>query len=214
VTATPSEFGIPGPSAPACVSERILSAASDLSTLVGVKHTTIEDIARHAEVPEAIVKGRWGTVTDILCAVVIRDFRSSVDHAEPRIRAQEQLEDMVSEAFASAYWFLDSHPIVGGAVRSDADTILPTAEVSIAAVITAVTRWLVDVVGMAAHHCAGLVVDADLLEEVTMRLIQSMLLAPNLSASSDTLSATTAYARRRFAPLVLAMCRPGSGGAP
>jgi hypothetical protein len=49
---------------------------------------------------------------------------------------------------------------------------------------------------------------------VTMRLIQSMLLAPNLSASSDTLSATTAYARRRFAPLVLAMCRPGSGGAP
>jgi hypothetical protein len=67
---------------------------------------------------------------------------------------------------------------------------------------------------MSAHHSAGLVVDADLLEEVTMRLIQSMLLAPNISALSDSFSATAEYARRRFVPLVLAMCRPRSDGVP
>jgi AcrR family transcriptional regulator len=56
MTATPSEFGLPGAVAPRCVSERILAAASDLCTLVGVKHTTIADIARYADVDETSVR--------------------------------------------------------------------------------------------------------------------------------------------------------------
>ncbi|WP_234834775.1 TetR/AcrR family transcriptional regulator [Mycolicibacterium stellerae] len=208
----PSEFGTPGAVAPTCASERILAAASDLCTLVGVKHATISDIARHADVSEDAIYGQWGAVTDILSAVVIRDFRAGIDDTESRVHAHEQLEDMIAEAFASTFWFLDSHPIVGGAVRSDADTILPEAQVSIAAVITAVTRWLVDIIGMTAHRSAGLVIDAELLEEITTRLIQSMLLAPNLSGPSNTFVAIADYARRRFVPLVYAMCRPGSGG--
>jgi AcrR family transcriptional regulator len=213
MTATP-EYGAPEAVAPNCVSERVLAAASDLCTLVGVKHTTIADIARYAGIDETLVRDQWETVTDIVSAVVIRDFHAGIEDTESRVRSCEQIGDLIAEAFAAAYWFLDSHPIVGGAVRSDADTILPTAAVSIAVVITAVTRWLVDIVGNAAYRRTGLVADAEPLEEVTTRLIQSMLLAPNVSTPTDTFGAITDYARRRYVPLVYAMCLPSPGEAP
>jgi TetR/AcrR family transcriptional regulator, repressor for uid operon len=213
MTATPGEFGVPGALTPNCVAERILAAASDLCTLVGVKQTTITDIARYADIDDALVRSQWDTVTDIVTAVVIRDFQAGLDDTESRIRAHDQLRDLVAEAFAAAYWFLDSHPIVGGVVRSDADTLLPTAAVSITAVVTAVARWLVGIVAAAAHRRAGLSVDAERLEEVTTRLIQSMLLAPNVSAPTDTFGAIIKYAGLRYVPLVYAMCLPGTGEA-
>ncbi|MET0475890.1 MAG: hypothetical protein ABW001_14755 [Mycobacterium sp.] len=211
MTATPSEFGLPGAVAPSCVSERILAAASDLCTLAGVKHTTIADIARYADVDESSVRAQWLSVTEIIGAVVIRDFYAGIEAIESAIHSRDRLGDTIAEAFAAAFWFLDSHPIVGGAVRSDADTILPMAAVSINAVIAAVSRWLVDTVGKAASRQAGLVADVESLEEVTTRLIQSMLLAPNISAPTDTLRAVADYARRRYVPLAFAMCRPGEG---
>ena len=214
MTATPGEFGAPGALTPSCVAERILAAASDLCTLVGVKRTTITDIARYADLDDTLIRSQWETVTDIVGAVVIRDFHAGIDHTESRIRSHEQLRDVIAEAFAAAYWFLDSHPIVGGVVRSDADTLLPTATVSITAVVTAVTRWLVDVVTTAARQRAGLIVDAERLEEVTTRLIQSMLLAPNVSAPTDTFGAVIGYVGLRYVPLVYAMCLPGADEAP
>jgi AcrR family transcriptional regulator len=213
MTATPSEFGLPAV-APKCASERMLAAASDLCTLVGVKHTTITDIARYADVDEGTVLAQWASVTDIVGAVVIRDFHAGIDDIESRVRSREEPAEMIAEAFAAAYWFLDSHPIVGGAVRSDADTILPTAPVSIAAVIAAVTGWLVATVGGATRSHAGMLVDVEPLAEVTTRLIQSMLLAPNASVRTDTLGSITEYARRRYVPLAYAMCRPRPGELP
>lgn len=199
---------------PNCVSEVILAAASDLCTLVGVKHTTIADIARYAGIDETSVRAQWESVSEIIGAVVIRDFHAGIEAIESRIRSRERLGDMIAEAFAASFWFLDSHPIVGGAVRSDADTILPTAAVSINAVVAAVTRWLVDTVRTAASRHAGLVADVEPLEEVTTRLIQSMLLAPNISAPTDTFGAIADYARRRYVPLAYAMCLPSPGEMP
>jgi AcrR family transcriptional regulator len=209
VTATP--FGASEAVARGCGAERILAAASELCTLVGVKNATMGDIARYAAIDEALVRAQWETVTDIVSAVVIRDFHARLDVTEARVRSHDELESVIAEAFAAAYWFLDSHPIVGGAVRSDADTILPTAAVSITAVIASVAGWLVDTVSAAARRRAGLFADAESLIELTTRLIQSMLLAPNVSAPTDTRGAITDYARRCYVPLVFAMCLPNGG---
>jgi AcrR family transcriptional regulator len=207
----PSEFPAPDAIAPTCAAERILAATSDLCTLAGVKHTTMSDIARRAEVAEDVVCRQWASVTDIVSAVVIRDFHAGIEETEARIRSANRLEDLIAEAFASVYWFLDSHPIVGGAVRSDADTMLPTAPVSITTAIASLARWLVGAVGAAVQRALDQVVDADVLEEVTTRLLQSMLLIPSMSLPTKTFGDAALYARRRFVPLVYAMCQPDPG---
>jgi len=207
MTAMPGEFPAREATAPSCVAERILTAAADLCTLVGVKHITIADIARRAEVDVDSVYEQWRSVGELVIAVVIRDLQQRIDVMAKLIRAQATLDDKIVEAFASMHWFLDSHPMVGGALRSDADIILAT-EQSVSAVITIAARLLVESVGGAVRDDSGTALDIEPLEEVTTRLIQSLLLAPTLSQPMSTRADVARYARRCFVPLVHAMRRP------
>jgi TetR/AcrR family transcriptional repressor of uid operon len=210
MTAMPGEFPAREATAPSCVAERILTAAADLCTLVGVKHITIADIARRAEVDVDSVYEQWRSVGELVIAVVIRDLQQRIDVMAKLIRAQATLDDKIVEAFASMHWFLDSHPMVGGALRSDADIILAT-EQSVSAVITIAARLLVESVGGAVRDDSGTALDIEPLEEVTTRLIQSLLLAPTLSQPMSTRADVARYARRCFVPLVHAMRRPDLG---
>jgi AcrR family transcriptional regulator len=208
MTAMPGEFPAREAIAPSCLAERILTAAAEECTLVGVKHITIADIARRAEVDVDSVYEQWRSVGELVVAVVIRDLQQRIDAMAKLIRAQRTLDDKIVEAFASMHWFLDSHPMVGGALRSHADIILATEQTSVSAVITIASRLLVESVGGAVRDDSGMALDIEPLEEVTTRLIQSLLLAPTLSQPMSTRADVARYARRCFVPLVHAMRRP------
>jgi len=101
MTAMPGEFPAREAIAPSCLAERILTAAAEECTLVGVKHITIADIARRAEVDVDSVYEQWRSVGELVVAVVIRDLQQRIDAMAKLIRAQRTLDDKIVEAFAS-----------------------------------------------------------------------------------------------------------------
>jgi AcrR family transcriptional regulator len=211
MSTVPGDFPVRGAITPACVSERILTAAADLCTLVGMKHVEMSDIARHAEIDLDVVYEQWPTLIDLTTAVVIRDLQDRIGEMTAAIRSHHDLDDKIIEGFVSMYWFLDSHPMVGGALRSDADIILPGDGMSVSAVITVASSLLVDSVRQVLRDDAGITFDTEPLKEVTTRLIQSLLLAPGVGQPLGTRADVTRYAQRCFVPLVHAMCWPDLG---
>jgi AcrR family transcriptional regulator len=211
MSTVPGDFPVRGKTAPACISERILTAAADLCTLAGMKHVAMSDVARHAEVDIDIVYEQWPTLTDLATAVVIRDLQGRIGEMTTSMRARTGLDDKIVDGFVSMYWFLDSHPMVGGALRSDADIILPGEGMSVSTVIAVASSLLIDSVRQVLRDSADTAVDSEPLEEVTTRLLQSLLLAPGGSQPLGTRAEVARYAQRCFVPLVHAMCHPDIG---
>jgi AcrR family transcriptional regulator len=182
--------------------DRILSAAAVELITAGIKHTTIAGVARAAAVPEDAIYQRWTSVEALVTAVVVRDLHRRLEELGSAVGYRGRLDDQLSEAFASVLWFLDSHPLVGGAVRSNVEVILPVAEVSVAQIVgvgaTAISNRIATIVA----DDTGRAVDSEALTEVLTRLIQSLLLTRGQSRRLATRQHVVDYARQCVVPLV------------
>jgi AcrR family transcriptional regulator len=205
--------GAPGelPSQPAGVGEpiveRILSAAATEFVTGGIKSATFAGIAQLADVPETAVRRRWSTVEELLTAVVVRDLQSRLGGITTSLSAFDELDDQIAEGFASVLWFLDSHPLVGGALRSDADMILPNAAISLAPVVRLGVAVVGNSIAAVVSTGAGASVDTEVLTEVLTRLIQSLLLTRGTSDPWSCRDDAVRYARRSVVPFVFGLLR-------
>ncbi len=190
------------------LSEQILSAAAEELITAGIQNTTIADIASLAGLPDEVVYHLWPTIQELVTAVVLRDLGSRLTEVTSALQSCDQLDDQIAEAFAAVLWFLDSHPLVGGAVRSDAGMILPTAEISVSRIVGQGAAAITDHIGTVVTEHAGRSVDTDALTEILTRLIQSLLLTRGASMTPlHGRPDLVRYARRCVVPLVRAFVR-------
>jgi AcrR family transcriptional regulator len=199
---TPGEMPSQAADLGVSLADRILSAAAVELITVGIKHTTIGCVARAAAVPEDAVYQRWTSVEALVTAVVVRDLHRRLVEIGGAVAGRGRLDDQISETFASVLWFLDSHPLVGGAVRSNAEMILPMAEVSVSRIIAVGATAISNRIGTLVADDSGREVDSDALTEVLTRLIQSLLLTRGQSRRLATRQHVVDYARRCVLPLV------------
>jgi AcrR family transcriptional regulator len=184
------------------LTERILDAAGHEFVTAGIKLTGVADIARRAGVSEQVILQRWPNVGELVAAVVVRDLHARLGAITATAQRQTHLDDRIAEAFAAVTWFLDGHPLVGGAVRSDADVILATVEVSVAPIVTAGVAVVVDCVAGLVLDESTRYVDAAALREVLTRLTQSLLLVRGPSTPLTSRDGIVRYARQCVVPLV------------
>jgi AcrR family transcriptional regulator len=200
VPSQPAELG-------AHLSERILSAAAEQFITAGIKHTTIADVARLAGVPDGAVYHQWNTVEELVTAVVVRDLACRRGELTRAVQSFDELDDQIVEGFASVVWFMDSHPLVGGAIRSDAEMILPMAAVSVSPVVGLGVDIINHCISTAAFEGFGRSIDTDALTEVFTRLIQSLLLTRGPSTPLTSRKNLARYTRQCVVPFVRAFMR-------
>ncbi|HEX5142326.1 MAG TPA: TetR/AcrR family transcriptional regulator [Mycobacterium sp.] len=202
MSATPSEFPPQIAGATEHAVEKLLDVAADEYTTAGVKQTSIAEIARQAGVPVEAVHRRWSNVEELLTAVVVRDLHSHIADVHRSVDCLSDTDDQIAEVFASVLWFLDGHPLVGGAIRSDADVILPRAAVSVAPIIGAAVAFVVDAIRTIVLGAGGRSIDTEVLTELLTRLVQSILLTRGRATVLTTRSDVTRYASQCVVPLV------------
>lgn len=182
--------------------DRILSAAAVELITSGIKNTTIAGVARTAAVPEAAIYQRWTSVEALVTAVVVRDLHRRLEELGAAVGCRGRLDDQLADTFASVLWFLDSHPLVGGAVRSNVEVILPVAEVSVAQIVAVGATAISNRIATIVADDSGRAVDSEALTEVLTRLIQSLLLTRGQSRRLATRQHVVDYARQCVVPLV------------
>ena len=169
---------------------------------VGLKRTTVEAIAAGAGVSHMSVYRRWSTKNHVLLAVMMREVEVLFDRIDADLARIHDMRGRAVAGFSTLYWFMHTHPLIGGAIRSDPETMLPLLTTSIGPVISRAAGYITDSIRRDARHTGVSVTDPKALGEVLARLIHSLLLSPTATTAVTNHTQITAYARQHVVPLL------------
>ncbi|MEE6168746.1 MULTISPECIES: TetR/AcrR family transcriptional regulator [unclassified Mycolicibacterium] len=193
---------------PDAISTRILAAALEQAELVGIRRTTMEDVARRSGVGRATLYRRFPTKDALIDALVLAEARRYLEGSD-RARAQaDTLEDRMVFDTVFTVTFLREHALLKKLLRTEPETILPSLTVDAGAIIDFATEH------SAAQLRADLYGTAQTTEaqerhlrtvaELHTRLTLSFIVTPHSSIKLTTLEDTREYVRTYLLPMVTA----------
>jgi AcrR family transcriptional regulator len=183
------------------IEERILEAALSQFEQVGVKKTTIEDIARKAGVDRVTVYRRVGSRDDVVRAVTEREVRKLLDELGELPARHDTVEDLVVDVFATVLIRWRTHPLVQRMLALEPDRLLPQLTTEGGAFfmmsVTAATEVLRN-----AMREKGFpeVSDLEVRVEVVCRIVHSLILQPIGAIDLD--AELAAFARDYIRPII------------
>ncbi|MGW0638109.1 TetR/AcrR family transcriptional regulator [Nocardia salmonicida] len=189
------------------VEERILDAALVQFERVGVRKTTIEDIAKAADVDRATVYRRIGSRDDVVSAAFEREVRRLlVDLGEIPAR-HDTFDEIVVDVFTTVITRWRAHPLVERLLTLEADRLLPQLTVdgasffllSVAASTEIIRKVLED-------NRFPDIPDLGARVEVVCRVVHSLILQPVGTIDTGSEQALAAFARTYVLPILV----PGS----
>jgi AcrR family transcriptional regulator len=152
------------------VRERILEAALEQFKLVGLRRTTVGDVARRAGLGRVTIYRRVGHKRELVVGVIQLEVNRLMGSVREAIASLESPEDRLVEAFVVGIGIVRSHPLLQRLLETEPEDLLPYLTLDFAPIL-AVARTFV-----ASEVAPGR--DADLLGEVLARLAQSLVLTP------------------------------------
>ncbi|MGW5437675.1 TetR/AcrR family transcriptional regulator [Nocardia asteroides] len=185
------------------VEERILDAALIQFQQVGVRKTTIEDIARAADVDRATVYRRIGSRDDVVRAAFEREVRRLLEDLREIPACHDRFDDIVVEVFSTVITRWRAHPLVERLLTLEADRLLPQLTVdgasffllSVAASTEIIAKVLED-------NRFPEIPDLTARVEVVCRVVHSLILQPVGTVDTGSPDALAAYARAYIVPIL------------
>ncbi|MEV6061131.1 TetR/AcrR family transcriptional regulator [Nocardia asteroides] len=185
------------------VEERILDAALIQFQQVGVRKTTVEDIARAADVDRATVYRRIGSRDDVVRAAFEREVRRLLEDLREIPARHDRFDDIVVEVFSTVITRWRAHPLVERLLTLEADRLLPQLTVdgasffllSVAASTEIIAKVLED-------NRFPEIPDLTARVEVVCRVVHSLILQPVGTVDTGSPDALAAYARAYIVPIL------------
>jgi AcrR family transcriptional regulator len=182
---------------------RILDAARDQFSRMGIQRSTMEDVARRAGVSRITVYRRFANKDVLVEHVVRREFRRYFDQFLIDIEQAETVADRVVLGFVSSLRAIRRNPLIGGLMSAE-----PTLVVS--SMVSDDGRTLATVRAFVAGQLrreqrAGNVnddLDIDLVAEMMVRVSASFLAIPSHVVDLDDDEQIAAVARRFLVPML------------
>jgi AcrR family transcriptional regulator len=167
--------------------DHILDAALDLAAASGLRHLTMEDVARKAGVGRMTVYRRFGSRDALLDALAGREARrclAALDAASP---VDAPLAEQVAAGFSTAQRLIREHPLLARLARVEPDTVLEAFTGS--ALLPLCTAFLTD-------RLQRMGVDGDeQLAELLVRVAISFVLLPDTQIADPALLLPLVQAR-------------------
>ncbi|MFD3745403.1 TetR/AcrR family transcriptional regulator [Nocardia sp. NPDC058633] len=187
------------------VEERILDAALVQFERVGVRKTTIEDIAKAADVDRATVYRRIGSRDDVVSAAFEREVRRLLADLGEIPARHDSFDDIVVDVFTTVITRWRAHPLVERLLTLEADRLLPQLTVdgasffllSVAASTEIVRKVLED-------NRFPDIPDLSARVEVVCRVVHSLILQPVGTIDTGSEQALAAFARTYVVPMLVA----------
>lgn len=188
------------PSDPA--SERILDAALALAAASGIRHLTMDDVARRARVGRMTVYRRFGDKGRLIEALVVRESRRCLAELDAAIGPDAAIEDQIAEGFVSSLRIAREHPLLNRLARFEPETVLDALVADGGAVFAAGRAFVA--ARLRASQDAGVLgaVDVDEAAELLVRLAFSFVLIQESVLPLEDEERAGALARRLIAPVL------------
>jgi AcrR family transcriptional regulator len=184
--------------------ERILDAAAEQFVLFGIRRSSVDGIARRANLGRMTVYRRFARKEDLVEAAIMRDVRRGVAEIEASIARLGSLEERALGGFVGMLRVVRDHPLLTRLLETEPETVLPYLTVEGGPVIAFGRAHIATQIEMAIAEGATPVMDTEALAELLARLVHSIVLTPvgGLPLTDD--GDAREFARRCIAPLLVA----------
>ncbi|ONH22233.1 TetR/AcrR family transcriptional regulator [Pseudofrankia asymbiotica] len=182
---------------------RILDAAYEQFCRMGIKRSTMEDVARRAGVSRITVYRRFATKDVLVEHVVRREFRRYFDQFLVDIRQAETVADRLVLGFVSSLRAVRGNPLIGGLIATEPDLLMASMLGDGGQTLATVRQFLAG--QLRREQRAGAVssdLDTELAAELMVRLSASFLVIPSHVVDIDDDEQLAAVARRFLVPML------------
>jgi AcrR family transcriptional regulator len=188
------------------ITTRILRAALEQAELVGIRRTTMEDIARRSGVGRATLYRRFPTKAALNDAVVLSEARRFLEgSAQARSRAAT-FEDRMVYSTVFTVTFLREHALLKKLLQTEPETILPSLTVDAGPIIDFATDQSVALLRSELYGNTTTTPAQErhlrTVAELQTRLTLSFVVTRHTSINLATIDDVRAYVRSYLLPMI------------
>jgi AcrR family transcriptional regulator len=190
------------PGATDATTERILDATFEQFLLVGLRRTTIDDVARRAGVGRVTIYRRVGQKHELVEAVILREVGRVVAEVSTAIAMLPDPRQRVVEAFVIGLRAMRGHPLLQRLLETEPEDLLPYLTLDAGASLAIGRGFIADQIRHAGRGKGSRGPDPELIGEILTRLAQSLVLTPDGAIPLDDERRLRSFAHAYLAPLV------------
>ncbi|MGW6316617.1 TetR/AcrR family transcriptional regulator [Streptomyces sp. NPDC055099] len=185
------------------VSTRLLDAAYEQFCRMGIKRSTMADVARLAGVSRITVYRRFATKETLVEHVVRREFRRYFDQFSREIQDAETVSDRVVLGFVSSLRAIRHNRLIGGLMAVEPDAVTLSTAGDGGRTLAVVQQFVAE--RLRQEQRAGQVaaeVDVEVVAEMMVRVSASFLVIPSQVIDVDDDERMRAVARQYLVPML------------
>lgn len=188
--------------------EDLLAAAARRFVAVGIRKTTMEDIAREAQAGKATLYRHFSNKDDLIDALLVREAERFQRRLQRAAEGQADVPNQIEAAFVAGVRFFVDHPVLTKGRDEEPALLLERVTAHKGPMVEAGLRWFADLVAAGVASGELREVDADTAAEVIMRLILSYFTFPPMLVRMDDEQETRRLAHAIVAGGLRARARP------
>ncbi|MDQ1038855.1 TetR/AcrR family transcriptional repressor of uid operon [Streptomyces sp. V3I8] len=185
------------------MSARLLDAAYEQFCRMGIKRSTMTDVAQQAGVSRITVYRRFATKDQLVEQVVRREFRRYFDRFVEDVRDAETVADRVVLGFASSLRAIRHNALIGGLIAAEPDALVPSMTGDEGRTLSVVQQFVAS--RLRQEQSAGNIsgdVEVNMLAEMMVRVSASFLIIPSHVLDLDDEEQVRAAARQFLVPML------------
>ncbi|WP_284117924.1 TetR/AcrR family transcriptional regulator [Streptomyces fragilis] len=113
------------------IAARLLDAAHEQFCRIGIKRSTMADVAKLAGVSRITVYRRFATKDVLVEQVVRRELRRCLDRFAHDVQGAETVADRVELGFVSSLRAIRRNALIGGLMAVEPDAVVPSMTLSL-----------------------------------------------------------------------------------
>jgi AcrR family transcriptional regulator len=184
-------------------SHRILDAALDAAAASGLRHLTLDDVARRAGVGRVTVYRRFGDRQGLIEALGVREARRCIEILDEATPPDEPIEEQVADGFVAGLRLIREHPLLSRLVTHEPAALLDALTNPHTALVPLARAYVAGRLALAQPAGARSDLDLEQVAEAFLRITVSFALIQDTVLPLDDEDAAREAARRLIAPIVV-----------
>jgi AcrR family transcriptional regulator len=184
-------------------SHRILDAALDAAAASGLRHLTLDDVARRAGVGRVTVYRRFGDRQGLIEALGVREARRCIETLDEATPPDEPIEEQVADGFVAGLRLIREHPLLSRLVTHEPAALLDALTNPRTALFPLARAYVAGRLALAQPAGARSDLDLEQVAEAFLRITVSFALIQDTVLPLDDEDAAREAARRLIAPIVV-----------
>jgi AcrR family transcriptional regulator len=188
------------------ITTKIMQATLEQAELVGIRRTTMEDVARRSGIGRATLYRRFPTKAVLMDAMVLNEARRFMDGSAQAHARAENVEDSLVFGTVFTVTFLRQHTLLRKLLRTEPETILPSLTIDAGAILDFATDHSAALLRTDLYGAAPITTALErhlrTVAELQTRLTLSFIVTPHTSINLANIDDTRAYVRQYLLPMI------------